>query len=639
MQQNEQVGQVTSLDAFCGSGLYSGVYSNGASNEAFLLVVIDNRETTCTAGSVHSVSQFKYALNVDGTFSYKTRTGRGSTDIEWGSWVDLGAADTTDIQDGAITAQKLSADLLEQINKSANGAYWTSGPNAVTLNINKNDGTVGWQTLSTVTTENAGVMSPEDKKKLDTTIQLEFVRVIGRIINPTSGAFTSVEGAGYLGVIPVKSGEKYLYSGRATQYNAGVAAYDENRAYLYPIICNVDNAVIKKDVCVDEPFTIPEGVAYIAVGTRYQESNPVSIKRVYSPKELADRKVPQLVSYDIIDGYVVNTANGNVSALSGSAVGSFIKVNEGEEFLITAKWGSQTGIAGYDKDKNYTTRLADATLSTFYSAAEVSDYLIRIPQGVEYIRGCTTDAVNYPLKVVKLVSIEDLTEKIPLCQNQFSYAWFGDSISQFGIPENVERKLGSSILDCSFAGAPLTYSTEQYQGTGFMTIASCIKSGDYAPIENALQLQSDAGVDISTKLINLQHIKDANWNAVSHFVVMAGTNDLSFSGATIENIKAGLRQAFQDVISAYPHITIYFVSPPYRGNINSAAGNGLNLLEINEAIEEVCKEFNFPFLDFFHNCGVNQYNKAYYLDAQELHPNANGLALWSSKLANWLKSL
>lgn len=173
MQQNEQVGQVTSLDAFCGSGLYSGVYSNGASNEAFLLVVIDNSETTCTAGSVHSVSQFKYALNVDGTFSYKTRTGRGSTDIEWGNWVDLGAADTTDIQDNSITAQKLSAALLEQINqntanatKAANGAYWTSGPNAVTLNINKNDGTVGWQTLPAATTENAGVMSAGDKKAL-----------------------------------------------------------------------------------------------------------------------------------------------------------------------------------------------------------------------------------------------------------------------------------------------------------------------------------------------------------------------------------------------------------------------------------------------------------------------------------------
>lgn len=33
----------------------------------------------------------------------------------WGSWVDLGAASTTDIQDGSITAQKLGADVREVV--------------------------------------------------------------------------------------------------------------------------------------------------------------------------------------------------------------------------------------------------------------------------------------------------------------------------------------------------------------------------------------------------------------------------------------------------------------------------------------------------------------------------------------------
>ena len=85
----------------------------------------------------------------------------------WNSWVDLGAAKTTDIQDGAVTTQKLSTALQEQINKAANGAYWTSSSNTVTLNINKNDGTVGWQTLPAATEEKAGVMSAGDKKNFN----------------------------------------------------------------------------------------------------------------------------------------------------------------------------------------------------------------------------------------------------------------------------------------------------------------------------------------------------------------------------------------------------------------------------------------------------------------------------------------
>ena len=118
LQQNIEVGQVTSLNSFTGNGIYSGVYTNGSTFfETFVMVVINNYAVAGATGQVRSISQFKYALNVDGTFSYKTRTGHGSSVIEWGSWVDLGAATTTDIQDGAITAQKLSSDVREKVEK------------------------------------------------------------------------------------------------------------------------------------------------------------------------------------------------------------------------------------------------------------------------------------------------------------------------------------------------------------------------------------------------------------------------------------------------------------------------------------------------------------------------------------------
>lgn len=118
LQQNIEVGQVTSLNSFIGNGIYSGVYTNGSSFfETFVMVVINNYAVAGATGQVRSVSQFKYALNVDSTFSYKTRIGRGGSSIEWGSWVDLGAATTTDIQDNSITAQKLSSDVREKVEK------------------------------------------------------------------------------------------------------------------------------------------------------------------------------------------------------------------------------------------------------------------------------------------------------------------------------------------------------------------------------------------------------------------------------------------------------------------------------------------------------------------------------------------
>ena len=128
LQQNVQVGQVASLDGYIDNGMYSGVYTNGSTFfQTFVMVVINNYLVAGATGQVRSISQFKYALNVDGTFSYKTRTGQGSSVIEWGSWVDLGAATTTDIQDNSITAQKLSADVREKVNNPLRTLFIAAG--------------------------------------------------------------------------------------------------------------------------------------------------------------------------------------------------------------------------------------------------------------------------------------------------------------------------------------------------------------------------------------------------------------------------------------------------------------------------------------------------------------------------------
>lgn len=128
LQQNIEVGQVTSLNDFTDNGVYSGVYTNGTTLfETFVMIVINNYAIAGATGKVRSVSQFKYALATDGTFSYKTRTGQGNTGIAWGDWVDLGAATTSDIQDGAVTAQKLSTDVRTKVENPLRPLYIAAG--------------------------------------------------------------------------------------------------------------------------------------------------------------------------------------------------------------------------------------------------------------------------------------------------------------------------------------------------------------------------------------------------------------------------------------------------------------------------------------------------------------------------------
>ncbi len=128
LQQNVEVGQVTSLNSYIGNGIYSGVYTDGSTFfETFVMVVINNYAVAGATGTIRRISQFKYALGIDGTFSYKTRSGYGNTGINWNEWVDLNGATTVMLQDGAVTAQKLSSDVRKKVENPLRQLYIAAG--------------------------------------------------------------------------------------------------------------------------------------------------------------------------------------------------------------------------------------------------------------------------------------------------------------------------------------------------------------------------------------------------------------------------------------------------------------------------------------------------------------------------------
>ena len=118
LQQNVEVGETTSLDAYIDNGIYSGVYTNGSTLfETFVMVVINNYAVAAATGTARNITQLKYAVDTNGTFCYHVRNGQGADTVEWGAWSDLDAVTTDRIQDGAVTAQKLSDDVRENIEQ------------------------------------------------------------------------------------------------------------------------------------------------------------------------------------------------------------------------------------------------------------------------------------------------------------------------------------------------------------------------------------------------------------------------------------------------------------------------------------------------------------------------------------------
>ena len=69
---------------------------------------------SCTNASGVTAAYYRSAITKNGM-------------VEWNSWVDLGAATTTDIQDGSITAEKLSKDVRTKIDNPLQPLFIAAG--------------------------------------------------------------------------------------------------------------------------------------------------------------------------------------------------------------------------------------------------------------------------------------------------------------------------------------------------------------------------------------------------------------------------------------------------------------------------------------------------------------------------------
>ena len=230
-------------------------------------------------------------------------------------------------------------------------------------------------------------------------------------------------------------------------------------------------------------------------------------------------------------------------------------------------------------------------------------------------------------------------ERPTMFMREMNVAWFGDSISQLQLlPHRVAEYMGITVNDCSFAGAPLTYGAEAYQGTGFMSLTNQIVSKDFTELENSLSKQDSVSED---KRGNADRLEALDFSAITDIVVMAGTNDVNndyvATSTDLTKFKNGMRTAINTIQNAYPQINLYFISNPYRGDVITDK-HGNTLADFVNAEKEVCNEMNIPFYDLYHNSGINANTIGYYLMSDKLHQNENGDILMAKKIAKWLMS-
>ena len=226
--------------------------------------------------------------------------------------------------------------------------------------------------------------------------------------------------------------------------------------------------------------------------------------------------------------------------------------------------------------------------------------------------------------------------------NSKNVVLFGDSLTELqNYPEILAEYTDYNVYDCSFAGSVMAYHDDSnYQNLGFMEISKSIISGDFSKQRTAI----DNIANGSNKEPNYTTLTTIDFNNIDTIVVLYGTNDwgnnmvlgsVSDSKDTV-SLVGGMKTGIENILSVYPHIQFYFITPPYRENCMELRSNK-NLKEWGDVICETSNSYGFPSLNGIANLGINEQNSGYYLVSDKLHLSTNGAKLIASKVGNFIK--
>jgi lysophospholipase L1-like esterase len=214
----------------------------------------------------------------------------------------------------------------------------------------------------------------------------------------------------------------------------------------------------------------------------------------------------------------------------------------------------------------------------------------------------------------------------------------GDSIHDtYMVPESVAALTGMKVINGAFAGTRLSSNFADTDPLCGWAIAQAIATGDW---DDAI---AAADAEVGSRPYwpeKIRRLAAQNWNLVDIITFAHGTNDWSGEadiGTSVDTDETTLmgtvNMIIEDVLTAYPHLRIMFISPMFR--TSGSNGNGDTMLDFVDAIIDRCEAHQTPVLDMYRKLGVNEFNEANWL-TDGLHPTSKGVRLQAQAIAGFV---
>lgn len=195
-------------------------------------------------------------------------------------------------------------------------------------------------------------------------------------------------------VIPCKAGDRFIITGYAGTTPRLWAFLNENQELLSVAAAESNVSALHLTATEDGYFVSDVYKTITHSLTRYYSSVSASWDYV-SAREY--QKIENIIE---VKSHYYTTGDGHLHYGSGFSCTNMIKVSPGDKLKITTSCGNSVGVAGYDANKVYNSRIMEVGGGAIYDVARgVLTTEIIVPADVEYITVSNVEPAQTPIIV------------------------------------------------------------------------------------------------------------------------------------------------------------------------------------------------------------------------------------------------
>ena len=339
---------------------------------------------------------------------------------------------------------------------------------------------------------------------------------------------------------------------------------------------------------------------------------------------------------------------------------------------------NSTTVCFYNSSRQFISNSAVFSSGTTLDNATIEKGMLKFttPSGASFAKFGTNDS-NHPFKwyfakstesglYTKRDSIKVNNDNMNIELQGKVVAHFGDSLigntrDYTSTPFFESEVCGATVYNLGFGGCRMSVHATGWDLCSMYRLADDIYNDDFTALKSAITDGWDGMPGyFKTTIVWLENCDFENVDAI---VISYGTNDYRGSTSAPPNdldnpsdpfdtstVCGALRYSIKKIQQKYPRIQILVTPPLYRvsldgnneitGDSDTEDWGAGTLIDFAEAYKKACEDMKVPFLDMYHESGINLYTEPYFFPVDDgTHPNEYGRKRMGTLIGNKLKEL